>query len=305
MLFLIIYLKGENLKKIKEIKELKRKIDKLNSDKQILIEKNKINKVDVNRKDEIINDLKSKISILKNDNDKLNVSINDEQQKLLDEIKKKEKSITILKRNNETLKRELQLYQKNNSENENNSKKVSKEILSKDEELEGKNKIINSISTCLRMILKDLSKKYETEKNKMNLKGMNNTVKEEMLKLGLDDENIGEFIGIIGKDENINKASEQIDILLNDIGKFNSEKAFKLYNILFDSLRELETENINNNNGLISFNNFNRSGNTSNNMLALNGNDNSYTSGKNSCINKDFIRGKNNFNNTNLIGSKI
>ena len=273
-------LKGENLKKIKEIKELKRKIDKLNSDKQILIEKNKINKVDVNRKDEIINDLKSKISILKNDNDKLNVSINDEQQKLLDEIKKKEKSITILKRNNETLKRELQLYQKNNSENENNSKKVSKEILSKDEELEGKNKIINSISTCLRMILKDLSKKYETEKNKMNLKGMNNTVKEEMLKLGLDDENIGEFIGIIGKDENINKASEQIDILLNDIGKFNSEKAFKLYNILFDSLRELETENINNNNGLISFNNFNRSGNTSNNMLALNGNDNSYSSGK-------------------------
>ena len=43
---------------------------------------------------------------------------------------------------------------------------------------------------------------------------MNNTVKEEMKKLGLDEENVGDFLG---NDEIINKTSEQIDILLNDI----------------------------------------------------------------------------------------
>ena len=98
------------MKKIKEIKELKKNIDKLNTDKQALLEKNKINKIDISRKDDIINDLKTKINNLKIDNDKLNMSTNDEQQRLTEEIKKKEKIITTLKRNNETLKNELQLY---------------------------------------------------------------------------------------------------------------------------------------------------------------------------------------------------
>ena len=275
-------LKNDNLKKIKEIKELKKSIEKLNSDKQNLLEKNKINKVDINRKDEIINELKSKINNLKIDNDKLNMGINDEQQKLLEEIKKKDKIISTFKRNNEILKKELQLYQINNKiENINNMQKTEKD-------LEERNKTLNKMSTCLRLILKDLSKKYETEKNKINLKGMNNTVKEEMIKLGLDEENIGDFIC---NDENLNKTSEQIDILLNDIGNFNSEKTFKLYNTLFDNIRQLKTENINNNN--LSFNNFVRLGTTSNNMLGINGKDN------------NFIRGENNFNKTNLLESKM
>ena len=296
-------LKNENLKKIKEIKELKKNIEKLNTDKQALLEKNKINKIDISRKDDIINDLKSKVNNLKIDNDKINMSTNDEQQKLTEEIKKKEKIINTLKRNNETLKKELQLYQNNN--NMENKKITSNELLLKEKQIEENENTINKMSTCLRLILKDLSKKYETKKNKINLKGMNNTVKEEMIKLGLDEENVGEFIG---GDDNINQASEQIDLLLNDKNKFNSEKTFKLYNTLFENIRELESEivNNNNNNGL-SFNNFSRSGNTSNNMLASSGgNDNNYLSGNyNSGINNNFARGNNNnFINSNLIDIK-
>ena len=82
-----------------------------------------------------------------------------------------------------------------------------------------------------------------------------------MIKLGLDEENVGDFIG---KDENINKTTEKIDILLNEVEKFNSEEAFKLYNELFENLRELGMENLKNND--LSFNNFNRSGNTFNNI---------------------------------------
>ena len=299
-------LKNENLKKIKEIKELKKNIDKLNTDKQTLMEKNKVNKIDINRKDDIINDLKSKINNLKNDKDKLNTTSIDELQKLTEEIKKKDKAITTLKRNNETLKKELQLYQNNNNI-ENNNKKIattSNELILKDKQIEEKENTINKMSTCLRLILKDLSKKYETEKNKINLKGINNTVKEEMMKLGLDEENVGEFIG---NDENINKTSEQIDILLNDISKFNSEKAFKLYNTLFENIKELESENVNYNNGL-SFNNFNRSGNTSNNMLASSGgydNNSNYISRKYGGIDNNFTRGNNNSKiDANLIDSK-
>ena len=202
----------------------------------------------------------------------------------MEEIKKKDKIISTFKRNNETLKKELQLYQINNKiENINNTQKMAKE-------LEERNNTINQISTFLRLILKDLSKKYEIEKNKNNLKGMNNTAKEEMLKLGLDEENLGEFIG---NNENMSKTNEQIDILLNDIQNFNSEKAFKLYNTLFDNIRQLEIENINSND--LSFNNFNRAGNESNNNL----------SGKYSGINNNFIRGNNNFKNINLLESKI
>ena len=82
-------LKNENLKKMKEIKELKKNIDKLNTDKQMLMEKNKVNKIDVSGKDDIINDLKSKINNLKTGNDKLNTTTIDEKQKLTEEIKKK------------------------------------------------------------------------------------------------------------------------------------------------------------------------------------------------------------------------
>ena len=247
-------LKSENLKKIKEIKELKKSIDKLNSDKQSLMEKNKVNKIDINRKDDIINDLKTKINNLKNDNDKLNITTNDEQQKLLEDIKKKDKTISTLKRNNDTLKKELEIYQTNlENQKKNNIKLTSNELSLKEKQIEENKNTINKMSTCLRLILKDLSKKYETEKNKIKLMGMNNTVKDEMMKLGLDEENVGEFIG---KDENINKTSEQIDILLNDVGQFNTEKTFKLYNTLFDNIKEIESENVNNNDDGASFNNF-------------------------------------------------
>ena len=74
---------------MKEIKELKKNIDKLNTDKQMLMEKNKVNKIDINGKDDIINDLKSKINNLKTDNNKLNTTTIDEKQKLTEEIKKK------------------------------------------------------------------------------------------------------------------------------------------------------------------------------------------------------------------------
>ena len=103
---------------------------------------------------------------------------------------------------------------------------------------------------------------------------------------------IGEFIG---KEDNINQANEQIDILLNDTGKFNSDKTFKLYNTLFDNIKELESNNINNNG--LSFNNFNRSGNTSNNNFISSGKDNNFL-GQYSGIKNNFIRGK----NPNMIG---
>ena len=286
-------LKSENLKKIKEIKELKKSIDKLNSDKQNLIEKNKVNKIDINRKDDIINDLKVKINNLKIDNDKLNLSTNDEQQKLIEELKKKEKAILTMKRNLDNMKKEMQLYQEEiNINNKNKEKSKLNEKISK--EIEEKQITINRMSACLRLILKDLSKRYETEKNKINLRGMNSTVKEEMMKLGLDEENVGDFIG---KDDNINKTSEQIDILLNDNKKFNTEKAFKLYNNLFESIKELESENIKN--GELSFDNFKRSGNISNNIFASSGGtDNNILSGIN-----NFVREKNNNNNKVLIES--
>ena len=159
-----------------------------------------------------------------------------------------------LKRNNETLKKELELYQSN----KNNTEK---------KDLDEKNKKINDMSSCLRLILKDLSRKYETEKNRMHLKGLNDTVKQEMIKLGLDEENVGDFMGK-DEDENINKAKEQIDLLLNDNENFSSEKTYKLYNTLFSNLMELENENRNNNNIGLSFNNYNRSGNTSNNIFS-------------------------------------
>ena len=286
-------LKSENLKKIKEIKELKKSIDKLNSDKQNLIEKNKVNKIDINRKDDIINDLKVKINNLKIDNDKLNLSNNDEQRKLIEELKKKEKAISTMKRNLDNMKKEMQLYQEEiNINNKNKEKSKLNEKISK--EIEEKQITINRMSACLRLILKDLSKRYETEKNKINLRGMNSTVKEEMMKLGLDEENVGDFIG---KDDNINKTSEQIDILLNDNKKFNTEKAFKLYNNLFESIKELESENIKN--GELSFDNFKRSGNISNNIFASSGGtDNNILSGIN-----NFVREKNNNNNKVLIES--
>jgi hypothetical protein len=271
------------------------------------MEKNKVNKVDISRKDDIINDLKLKLNNLKNDNDKLNDSINDDKQKLLEEIKKKEKAISTLKRNIDTLKKEIQLYQNNNAVNDN--KKISPNELSlKEKQLEQKENTINQMSTCIRLILKDLSKKYETEKNKIKLMGMNNTVKQEMMKLGLDEENVGEFIG---NDDNKNKTSEQIDILLNDIEKFNTENAFKLYNTLFENIKELECENINNNiNNGVSFNNFSRSGNNyNNNFGASEATDNNYISGKYSGLNNfnNFQRGNyndKNYGNSNLIESK-
>ena len=288
-------LKSENLKKIKEIKDLKKNIEKLNNDKQNLIEKNKVNKIDINRKDDIINDLKIKITNLKNDNDKLNMSTNDEQQKLIEELKKKEKIILTMKKNLDNMKKDFQAYQEEveiNIKNKEKLKKKSNEIISK--EIEEKQIIINRMSACLRLILKDLSKRFQTEKNKINLRGMNNTVKEEMLKLGLDEENVGDFIG---KDEKIDKTSEQIDILLNDNKKFSTEKAFKLYNNLLENIKELENENIKN--GEFSFDNFRRSGNISNNIFASSGGtDNNLLSGIN-----NFVRGKNNNNNKVLIES--
>ena len=189
-----------------------------------------------------------------------------------------------LKRNNETLKKELELYQSN----KNNAEK---------KDLDEKNKKINDMSSCLRLILKDLSRKYETEKNRMHLKGLNDTVKQEMLKLGLDEENVGDFMGK-DEDENINKAKEQIDLLLNDNENFSSEKTYKLYNTLFSNLMELENENRNNNNNNgLSFNNYNRSGNTSNNIFSC----------QSSGINNNYFKGKNNYNynNMNLLESKI
>ena len=284
-------LKSENLKKIKEIKELKKNIEKLNNEKQNLVEKNKVNKIDINRKDDIINDLKVKINNLKMDNDKFNLNTNDEQQKLIDELKKKEKIILTMKKNLDNMKKEFQSYQEEinikNKEKLKANNKISKEI-------EEKQIIINRMSACLRLILKDLAKRYETEKNKINLKGMNNSIKEEMLKLGLNEENVGDFIG---KDEKIDKTSEQIDILLNDIKKFSTEKAFKLYNELLENIKELENENIKN--GELSFDNFKRSGNVSNNIFASSGGtDNNMLSGIN-----NFVRGKNRINNKVLIES--
>ena len=288
-------LKSENLKKIKEIKELKKSIEKLNIDKQNLTEKNKVNKIDISRKDDIINDLRNKIINLKNDNDRLNINTNDEQQKLIDELKKKEKTISTMKKSIDNLKKEFQLYQEE-SNNKDKEKLKSKEIISK--ENEEKQVTINRMSACLRLILKDLSKRYETEKNKINLRGMNKSVKEEMAKLGLDEENVGDFIG---KDEKINKTGEQIDILLNNVKQFNTEKTFKLYNNLFESIKELESENIKN--GELSFDNFKRSGNISNNIFASSsGTDNNFLSGKGSGIN-NFVREKINNNNKVLIES--
>ena len=286
-------LKSENLKKIKEIKDLKKSIEKLNNEKQNLVEKNKVNKIDINRKDDIINDLKIKINNLKNDNDKLNINTNDEQQKLIDELKKKEKIILTMKKNLDNMKKEFQAFQEEMIiKNQEKIKIKQNEIISK--EIEEKQIIINRMSACLRLILKDLSKRNETEKNKINLRGMNNTVKEEMLKLGLDEENVGDFIG---KDEKVDKTSEQIDILLNDNKKFSTEKAFKLYNNLLENLRELENENIKNTE--FSFDNFKRSGNISNNIFASSGGtDNNMLSGIN-----NFVRGKNNNNNKVLIES--
>ena len=52
-------------------------------------------------------------------------------------------------------------------------------------------------------------------------------------------------------------------------------------------------------NNKLFFNNFNRTGNEPNNMFVLKGNDN------NIGINNNFIRGNNNFKNTNLLESKI
>ena len=266
-------LKFENLKKIKEVKELKKCIENLNSDKQNLIEKNKVNKIDIKRKDEIINDLKVKINSLKNDNDKLNLNTNDEQQKLIDELKKKEKSISSMKKNLDFMKKEIQIYQEENNNKNKEKIKLNENIL---KDIEEKQTIINRMSACLKLILKDLSKRYETEKNRINLKGMNNTVKEEMKKLGLDEENVGDFLG---NDEIINKTSEQIDILLNDIKKFNTEKVFILYTNIFESIKELEYEN--KKNGELSFDNFKRSGNTSNNIFASSGGtNNNFSSGK-------------------------
>ena len=232
---------------------------------------------------------------MKNDNDRLNISTNDEQQKLIDELKKKEKAISTMKKSIDNMKKEFQLYQEENN-NKDKEKLKSREIISK--ENEEKQATINRMSACLRLILKDLSKRYETEKNKINLRGMNKSVKEEMAKLGLDEENIGDFIG---KDDKNNKTSEQIDILLNDIKKFNTEKMFKLYNNLFENIKELELENIKN--GELSFDNFKRSGNISNNIFASSGGtDNNFLSGKCSGIN-NFVRSKNNNNNKDLIES--
>ena len=196
-----------------------------------------------------------------------------------------------MKKNLDNMKKEFQSYQEEinikNKEKLKANNKISKEI-------EEKQIIINRMSACLRLILKDLSKRYQTEKNKINLRGMNNTVKEEMLKLGLDEENVGDFIG---KDEKIDKTSEQIEILLNDNKKFSTEKAFKLYNNLLENIKELENENIKN--GEFSFDNFRRSGNISNNIFASSGGtDNNMLSGIN-----NFVRGKNNNNNKVLIES--
>ena len=150
------------------------------------------------------------------------------------------------------MKKEFQIIKEENN-NKNKEKIKANENISK--EIEEKQVTINRMSACLRLILKDLSKRYETEKNKISLRGMNSSVKEEMAKLGLDEENVGDFIG---KDEKINKTSEQIDTLLNDTKKFNTEKAFKFYNNLLENIKELETENIRN--GELSFVNFKRSG---------------------------------------------
>ena len=200
-----------------------------------------------------------------------------------------------MKKNLDNMKKDFQAYQEEveiNIKNKEKLKEKSNEIISK--EIEEKQIIINRMSACLRLILKDLSKRFQTEKNKINLRGMNNTVKEEMLKLGLDEENVGDFIG---KDEKIDKTSEQIDILLNDNKKFSTEKAFKLYNNLLENIKELENENIRN--GEFSFDNFKRSGNISNNIFASSGGtDNNMLSGIN-----NFVRGKNNNNNKVLIES--
>ena len=63
----------------------------------------------------------------------MNTTSIDEKQKLTEEIKKKDKTITTLKRNNETLKKELQLYQNNNDiENKNKKIATSNELILKD-----------------------------------------------------------------------------------------------------------------------------------------------------------------------------
>ena len=85
---------------------------------------------------------------------------------------------------------------------------------------------------------------------------------------------------------------------MNDIKKFSTEKAFKLYNNLFESIKELESENIKN--GEISFDNFKRSGISNNIFASSGGTDNNFLSGKCSGIN-NFVRDKNNNNNNKIL----
>ena len=149
------------------------------------------------------------------------------------------------------------------------------------------------MSECLRLILKDLSEKYEIEKNKINLKAINNTVNEEMMKK----ENVDEFICM---DDIINQVNEQINILLKDPDKFNSEKSFKLIYTLFEKIREFDLENMNDINGL-SFNNFKRIGNPYNYMLLSSDNRYNALNGNYTNINKNkFTIGNNkNIRNSN------
>lgn len=262
----IKHLTKEIARKEAMIKELKGSLDnikgsqkKINDENENLIEKNKIQKVEIQRKDLIIKDLKDKVSTLNTNYEKYmktqettqsNITHNSSYQRLKNENDRKDNLIKTLKAKNEALSIELSQTQNINMKiNKNTANELEREqkfhSLTKDK-LDNTILTVEKMSSCIRRIIKDLLNQYEKEKRASNLSNITNTMKEGMNILGVNENDVDDFLNPQNDNYRV-EITERVNELLESEGKnFDCENVMNIYNLLRDKINQFQYNNLNN-----------------------------------------------------------
>ena len=262
----IKHLTKEIARKEAMIKELKGSLDsikgnqkKLNDENENLIEKNKIQKVEIQRKDLIIKDLKDKVSTLNTNYEKYmktqettqsNITHNSSYQRLKNENDRKDNLIKTLKAKNEALSIELSQTQNINMKiNKNTANELEREqmfhSLTKDK-LDNTILTVEKMSSCIRRIIKDLLNQYEKAKRASNLSNITNTMKEGMNILGVNENDVDDFLNPQNDNYRV-EITERVNELLESEGKnFDCENVMNIYNLLRDKINQFQYNNLNN-----------------------------------------------------------
>ena len=235
---------------------------KIKEENENLTEKNKIHRIEIQRKDILIKDLKDKITSLNNELEKKVKSKDNNNmpqvtlQRLKFENDRKDSVIKTLKSKNEALSIELEQVQNINQKiSKNNTSELEREqklhSLTKDR-LDNSALTIEKMSSCIRRIFKDLLNTYESEQKKGNLKNITNSMREGMNILGVGENDMDDFLNE-GDDGKI-EIMQRINEILESQGKnFETENAINLYNLLKEKIEQCKLEQNKNSQNSVNF----------------------------------------------------